>query len=524
MTKTPRFDDYQRLLGRFYEPLLLLLALGKTRGEHSPSPPDESSRQSIRRRFFNNIAYLCDFTKGGDSTSAIGIEERDDCYNFWVASNQPSSKIRDFVDDILNDVRKLGYEQSLRRGDEQRFTYYCIDFARQRISKEAKMLSNAFKGCIKYLEEQGQPEDVQLVSWIRSFDFQDNRALCERAYEQRKAPEMKQLAARSKTEQGESVLSDRAASFEDARHLLGRLAHHIRAPKQILEDGPRLEELLSQRYFVCQLPLCKSIAPPQADGLTTLESMLVRMLPAKDPNLHKYKEALLNLDHRVKLHDRVIGQYKSKSFQPKVHAEIQVLEYFYENNLNFIDDDRYINCSKPACYCCHLYIRHHPLGIVEPASHKNIYPNWGPPLLPEGAQDPDYPHQLHILNKMLETIRKEALTQISHQSIGPRGHRDTTTGITPTTLAGSDRQIQQVDSIKGKFGYLNISAMKVMTGKAAGKGDKDSGYSDTEKSDTGSSTSSGEQSSQLLSEIEDDSDSDTINGDGDSDRTGGATL
>ncbi|KAK6193665.1 hypothetical protein LQW54_012223 [Pestalotiopsis sp. IQ-011] len=469
----PRFDRYARLWSRFFEPLILLLSLGKTRGEHFSGPRASSPMQAVRRRVFDYIAYLCDYTKGGDSTSAIGLEDCEDCYIFWIASNQTSTKIVDFIEDILKDIKAFLILKSPRLEEaEKKFVHKCIRFASQRVNKEAKTLSNVFNRCIKHLEEQSRPEDAKLLQWLQAFDFDDYVALCERAYEQRKAPEMKDLVERSKTEHGESENSDRAGTFDCARHLLGRLAHHVRAPKQILEDAPNVPEL-SQRCFVRRIPLMKSVPAPEPDNLTKLESILKRMLPAKDPTLHRYQEALLNLDHRLGIQDRVIGQYKSPNFKPIVHAEIQVLEYFNQNNLRFVDDDRYISCSKPTCYCCHLYIRHHPLGIVEPASHQNIYPNWGLPLL-SGIEDTKFPHQQNMLNKMLENIRREALTQISRQT------------------TADDH--------------------------------KESEHSDSDKSGHGSSTSPDERSVENIAEREDDSDSDTINGDGDSERGGGAML
>lgn len=151
----PRFDRYARLWSRFFEPLILLLSLGKTRGEHFSGPRASSPMQVIRRRFFDNIAYLCDYTKGGDSTSAIGLEDSEDCYNFWIASNQTSTKIVDFVDDILKDIKAfLSLKSSPREEAEKNFVHKCINFARQRVNKEAKMLSNIFNRCIKHVEEQ----------------------------------------------------------------------------------------------------------------------------------------------------------------------------------------------------------------------------------------------------------------------------------------------------------------------------------------------------------------------------------
>lgn len=266
---------------------------------------------------------------------------------------------------------------------------------------------------------------------------------------------MKTMKSESQTGKGESAESGRAAAFETVRHLLGRLAHHVRAPKQIIDDFSLLEDMF-QRYFVRQVPALPNIPRPTPDNLTTLVSILKRMLPEGHSALPKYETALLNLDQKVQIHKRVLNQYQSPSFQPKVHAEIQVLEYFYENTLYFAGGDRYISCSKPSCYCCYLYIRNHPLDVVEPASHKNLYLNWGLPLLNGGVDDPNFKHQRNLLNKMLETIRREALDQISRQRIGPKVHPDSLTGITPSLSTVSNVELHATGSLDEQFLRLSI--------------------------------------------------------------------
>src|SRR5688500_17846751 len=78
-TGTPRFDNYQTLIHRFYEPLILLAALGQTRGHHI-SKPHATKEQALHRRFLRNLAYVCDYEKGGKTTTAIGLEEKSDMY------------------------------------------------------------------------------------------------------------------------------------------------------------------------------------------------------------------------------------------------------------------------------------------------------------------------------------------------------------------------------------------------------------------------------------------------------------
>lgn len=159
----PRLDRYTRLWYRFSEPLILLLSLGKTRGEHFSGPKASSPKQAARRRLQDNIAYLCDYTKGGDSTSSACFEDSEDCYNLWLSSNQTSSRIVDFVEDMLKDVRAiLILKLPLREEAEARFVDKCIGFASQRVNKEAKILSNILKKCIKHLEEQSRSEGTIL--------------------------------------------------------------------------------------------------------------------------------------------------------------------------------------------------------------------------------------------------------------------------------------------------------------------------------------------------------------------------
>lgn len=70
-----RVDPYFRLLSQFYEPLFLLNVLGQTRGEHTTVHSDLSDERSRRRRLLRNLAYVCNYDKGGSSCTAIGLED-----------------------------------------------------------------------------------------------------------------------------------------------------------------------------------------------------------------------------------------------------------------------------------------------------------------------------------------------------------------------------------------------------------------------------------------------------------------
>ena len=52
----PRFDPYHKVLSRFYERLVLLQLLGKSRGNHQPKPHDLNAGQALRRDFLRNLS------------------------------------------------------------------------------------------------------------------------------------------------------------------------------------------------------------------------------------------------------------------------------------------------------------------------------------------------------------------------------------------------------------------------------------------------------------------------------------
>lgn len=165
----PRFDPYQRLLARFYEPLFLLRALGQTRGEHTPQPLSFDALMERRRRFLQNLAYVCDFKKGGDSCTAIGLESRQSCYLFWVASNNMIEKIVSFLNTALNILMSANSQPvSDLAATESAFIQLCVDFATSRIDLERKNLEREAKNCILSLTEKTSKTGEHRNFWIFS--------------------------------------------------------------------------------------------------------------------------------------------------------------------------------------------------------------------------------------------------------------------------------------------------------------------------------------------------------------------
>ncbi|KAK7967992.1 uncharacterized protein PG986_002269 [Apiospora aurea] len=491
---TPRLDPYQRLISRFYEPLRLLHVLGQTRGKHTAVPKCVDPTQKSRRRLLDNLAYLCVFGKGGKCppAAAIGMEGVETGYVLWLASNHAADldRMEPFLNSVIGNLRR--YMRNPPGFTEAQFIEQCVAFAQPRIEKEQDLLVR-FVACIinKGLERPYSDADRALVQWLQTFLDKSPLELCYLAYEERQSDSMRLVTRRGHPLEDESHQSDVIQRYMALRHIIGRLAHHIRAPKLVLLDARRHRNIFDKGVTsVRRVSPVSSVPKPEPDGLTTPSSILKRMVKPDHPKLKRYQDGMDFLDRRLNIGDKIVASYNNKDFRPCVHCEVQVLEHFYENSLRFSHNDRFVACSKPACYCCHLYFRAHPADPEEPRCHQKIWPAWSPPLIENGHRDEKkYRHQLYILNSMIESIRKQALAQIENKVTDMEHHQDSTTGITRSDTSDILRLEDQMDnlSIIGKQD-LNHSCSTVNRHTANSKriGHKPS---DDEASDSDSSLS-----------------------------------
>lgn len=92
-SKRPRLDPEARLLSRFYEPLVLLHVLdgnGEQKTYRCGAEDTDTPLMQLRelwRTFLDQLAYMCDHIKGGDTVTAMTLEAQPASVTFWVASN-----------------------------------------------------------------------------------------------------------------------------------------------------------------------------------------------------------------------------------------------------------------------------------------------------------------------------------------------------------------------------------------------------------------------------------------------------
>jgi hypothetical protein len=157
--KTPRFDQYQKLFYRLYEVILLLHNLNKSQGPHLVRNHDASDIVATRRRFLNNLAFLCDYKKGGSTTTAIAVEDTEEYYKFWIAVNRAPNKDIDVVLFVRAVLTLLKQAAQLPIGEaeahEATVLRLSLQHASQRLKQEFRLLSTAVTKCITLLKDSG---------------------------------------------------------------------------------------------------------------------------------------------------------------------------------------------------------------------------------------------------------------------------------------------------------------------------------------------------------------------------------
>ncbi|OKL62232.1 hypothetical protein UA08_02341 [Talaromyces atroroseus] len=407
-TGRPRLDKSSRILARFYEPLFLLQALGQTRGVHTRRERDSNDVTETRRKFLENLCFVCDFAQGGESCTAIGLEERVDKYVFWLASNGKHPNIADFLKSALKFLCLTASHLAELEPDatEREFTQICADFAKIRINEQWKRMLQQILG---------QDDPIKL---------------CYFAYDNRRSTMIAELKSLASSEERGLSLDGQRSSFYLVQHYIGRLAHHIRAPRELIQDSRNIEHILQTcTVEIVDLP---GVQIPLRDTHTNLKGILNRMFREDNANeKEEVEEGLIYLDKVSGTFNKFVGCYKRSGVDADVHAEIKVLEHFHRSKLRFAGNDRFIACSKPACLCCELYFKHHPAYFVTPSSHKKVWPKWSPPKVKYGPILDDWAiQQRKILSKITEDLREQVINHVLQRSRNSHWHPDSRTGIT----------------------------------------------------------------------------------------------
>ncbi|KAF2158957.1 hypothetical protein M409DRAFT_71370 [Zasmidium cellare ATCC 36951] len=422
-TGPPRRDAMQRLLHRFYEPLQLLWMLNPARGQCCPAPAagEQSSDFLGRwRRFLDALSWLCDFEHGGKTVSSVAVQALPSGNRFWLCcGHEAALQHLTWMLSLLEDEELSLPSQQVRAISTVAVT--TISHSGDKVKRYARELS-------RYIAKVAVPSDVELSTetreMLRALDqlasLSDAEELCLEAVAFAHFDSLNGVAEAS-------IRLDGPSDWSLVKHFVVRLrSWHQKAAIAVRFAGS-FRSLL-QDHTISWLPLPPSRDMPPSDAKTNLMSALKRMLKADE------KERVSDLcqameDLRSFNFDQVFQEsYSSGRLSLAVHSEVFLLEHFHEEGLFFVQNDRYIGCSKPSCYCCSLYMRYHPGNFVLRPSHGTAWVTWSPPLLSNCDAQEIRQRNLFVMNRVIEHLRRDVVNEIEHRFARRRRQPDSTSG------------------------------------------------------------------------------------------------
>lgn len=107
--------------------------------------------------------------------------------------------------------------------------------------------------------------------------------------------------------------------------------------------------------------------------------------------------------------------HRRPAFGKTLHCELVLSHGFRNKRFKFFADDKFIGCSRPACYSCYQHLISMPGGCVAPSSSQNVFPYLQPPPLPGNDEDLAF-HRQTWNNMQRKVDRDLVLFFRNHQS------------------------------------------------------------------------------------------------------------
>lgn len=235
--------------------------------------------------------------------------------------------------------------------------------------------------------------------------------------------------------------SDEQSAFKSLRHYIGRLGEHLPAARNLVSAALRMPHLLDNFRIMAQRS-SYSLRSPLAPERMDLHGIIGRAFQDED-DIANYCVLISSMNETTS--GGLLSGIKDRcSFSTRVHVELLLVDLFQEHGFDFVADDRYIGCSKPACYCCYYYISALRGGfslssrslLSMPACHNNLYLPWRAPDIAKSRGEAAVKSRELALNTMVKDIRADLRRQMDSKAPPRSSQFDSLTEV--TSLRGRD--------------------------------------------------------------------------------------
>ncbi|KAL4780086.1 hypothetical protein BJX76DRAFT_364605 [Aspergillus varians] len=443
-------------LREFYEVVCLTRSLSAVRGDRikpaSSAESDEIEVAKCRRNFADAIAYFCAYDGDPDNVTAVALGRTNTKVVVWVASNtNVSAKVINFLNDpVLNIVQRLACATTERQLPSGKQELVCgllddiLKFAWKKIYKYYKNALGTWTKICKALNPQDKtnPDISAFYGWFKTNFYKSGNVLGEHDM-----PGLAMGCYVARTEKAFEILrygssqgNEQRLDYERLYKLLGKVGKHIGLFKRMMEATTALRYDFREGFQVKSITAStsKRIPLPKIND-NSVKKIVARIFQTEDET-NQFNDHLDRFYNRAKIY-QALQQCQEKG-RTRVHAEILLIDYFDKSDVTFLDNDnKYIGCSKPACYLCYQYICQHPGNYIPPPSHQKLYHAWSLPTI--RANDLNCMDKLsrheQFLNKVTEILRSDLRNEVQRQ-VGPReSHADSTAGASSVANTGRAR-------------------------------------------------------------------------------------
>ncbi|KAL2813876.1 hypothetical protein BJX63DRAFT_208180 [Aspergillus granulosus] len=396
-----------------------------------------------RRDFADAIAYFSISDGDPDHVTAVALGEKESKVILWIASNtNVRSKVVDFLEtDVLCVVQELACAQiqgQLPPSENKRglgLLERVLEFNSDKNLKYYKVAVWRWEDINKSTDTEGKsnPALDYFNEWFKATFYKDGTQLAKadmpklawRCYALREGQAFDIL--RHFSSQG----NEHSPNFEQLHKLLYKLGKHIGLFHKMLRAVSSLREVFRRGFVVEPIPAepKRKPLPSLMDQTVEVENIVTRVFPDKDERNQFYHhiDQFYNLNmEKIK---ELLGSWANNSV--RVHAEILLVDYLYKTSGKFLDNnDKYIGCSKPACYLCYQYICQHPGKYTRPPSHQKLYHHWALPAVQTDDPNLSVKDELHkrFMSEITETLRSELRNEVRRHLAPTKYHADSTAG------------------------------------------------------------------------------------------------
>jgi hypothetical protein len=238
---------------------------------------------------------------------------------------------------------------------------------------------------------------------------QDMRVLARECFDARQSGQLELL--RKFTFQGNKHVT----YFEKFYKRLANLSRTIDMVSKLFESTVALRQDLANDLVAESLPSSTSLPIPLLPKKLSMESISNRMFS----NSSKRDDFLQKLQQITPPSLAKALVYHSKKAVTEVHPELIVINHFDRlPDGGFLDEgDKYIGCTRPSCYLCHLFISYHPARYSGISANSKICLKWRLPDIwhEECNAMTRAKYQKSILRQLINTIRNELEEKVNKE-------------------------------------------------------------------------------------------------------------